>query len=57
MKQRFASKVEQTSKVSQVIRDNAMSLLPIVSNLFISNLHEEMTEAMLTKVFNKFGEV
>ena len=57
MKQRFASKVEQTSKVSQVIQDNAMSLLPIVSNLFISNLHEEMTEAMLTKVFNKFGEV
>ena len=34
-----------------------MSLLSVVSNLYIGNLNPDVTEAMLTKVFNKFGEV
>ena len=34
-----------------------MSLLSIVSNLYIGNLNPDVTESMLAKVFNKFGEV
>lgn len=34
-----------------------MNLLSIVSNLYIGNLNPDVTETMLTKVFNKFGEV
>ena len=32
-------------------------MLSLVSNLYIGNLNPDVTEDMLTKVFNKFGEV
>ena len=43
--------------ISPIIQENAMSLLSIVSNLYIGNLNPDVTEQMLAKVFNKFGEV
>ena len=45
------------SEPSPIIEQNARSLLSLVSNLYIGNLNPEVSEDMLTKVFNKFGEV
>jgi RNA recognition motif-containing protein len=36
---------------------NAPQLLLIVSNLYVGNLSQDVTVEMLTKVFNKFGEI
>ena len=43
--------------MSPLVQENAISLLSIVSNLYIGNLNPDVTESMLAKVFNKFGEV
>ena len=36
---------------------NAPQLLLIVSNLYVGNLSQDVTVEILTKVFNKFGEI
>ena len=40
------------SEPSPIIEQNARSLLSLVSNLYIGNLNPEVSEDMLTKVFN-----
>jgi U2-associated protein SR140 len=42
---------------SQIIQERAEELLNIVSNLYIGNLSPDVTEQILLKVFNKYGEV
>ena len=42
---------------SGIIQQNATALLSLVSLLYIGNLSPDVTEEILTKVFNKFGEV
>ena len=42
---------------SEIIQQNATTLLSLVSLLYIGNLSPDVTEEILTKVFNKFGEV
>ena len=45
------------SEPSEIIQQNATGLLSLVSLLYIGNLSPDVTEDILTKVFNKFGEV
>jgi U2-associated protein SR140 len=42
---------------SRRIHENAEHLLAQVSNLYIGNLAQEVTIEMLTKIFNRFGEI
>ena len=45
------------SEPSEIIQQNATGLLSLVSLLYIGNLNPDVSEEILTKVFNKFGEV